>query len=93
MVQNRAQPFSLRTSEEALQAYREAADRAGLSLSEWARLVLDSAAGISQIDQQLAGRIVFYVDVGKLSPREAERAIQKARKELEAGRKVRDGKW
>jgi hypothetical protein len=88
----RSQPFALRVVATSRLAYKHAADQAGLTVSEWARLVLDSAAGVSKLDEQLVGRVVFYVDVGKLSPREAMRVVEKARKEVE-GRKVRDGKW
>jgi hypothetical protein len=92
VVQLRDRPVNFRTTAQAFEAYEQAAERAGLTVSEWARLVLDSAAGVSKLDEQLVGRVVFYVDVGKLSPREAMRVVEKARKEVE-GRKVRDGKW
>jgi hypothetical protein len=65
----KVQPFSFRVTDE------EAAERAGLNVSEWERLVLNSAAGVSKLDEQLAGRIVFYIDVGKLTPKEAERVM------------------
>lgn len=55
----RTQPFSLRVSEEALEAYKKAAEEAGLSTSEWARLVLDAAAGISQFPEQLTRVVAF----------------------------------
>lgn len=44
---------------EALEAYRHAAERANISLSEWARLVLDAAAGVSDFPEQLT-RIVEF---------------------------------
>lgn len=56
---DRTQPFSLRVSAEAHEAYRKAAERAGLSTSEWARLVLDAAAGTSDLPAQLT-RVVEY---------------------------------
>lgn len=55
----RKQPFSFRTSEEAIAAYKAAAERAGLSTSEWARLVLDAAAGSSDFPEQLARVVQF----------------------------------
>jgi hypothetical protein len=84
----RAQPFSLRVSEASSAAYKKAAEEAGLSVSEWARLVLDSAAGVSKIQEQLPRQVV-YVDVSDLSPKEALALIERTR----AARKVRDGKW
>lgn len=55
----RTQPFSIRVSEEAREAYKKAAEDAGLSESEWARLVLDAAAGISQFPEQLMRVVEF----------------------------------
>lgn len=49
----RAQPFSLRVSEASLVAYKKAAEEAGLSVSEWARLVLDAASGASKIAEHI----------------------------------------
>jgi hypothetical protein len=77
----RAQPFSLRVDEASLLAYKKAAEQAGMSVSEWARLVLDVSAGVRQI------RHVYYIDVGSMEPEEAIRTIDEARK------KVRTGKW
>lgn len=80
MVQ-RVQPFSLRISEESLVAYKAAAERAGMSVSEWARLVLDVSAGVRQI------RHVYYIDVGEMKPDVALRYAK------ETAKKVREGKW
>ena len=55
----RTQPFSLRVSEESLDAYRKAAEEAGLSTSEWARLVLDAAAGRLALPEQLTRVVEF----------------------------------
>ena len=58
----RKHPFSFRTSKEAITAYKASAERAGLSVSEWARLVLDAAAGSSDFPEQLA-RVVKFREV------------------------------
>lgn len=58
-VTTRTTPFSLRVSERSAQAYRKAAEKAGLSISEWARLVLDSASGASALPEQLT-RVIKY---------------------------------
>lgn len=55
----RTQPFSLRVSDEELEAFRKAAEEANLSLSEWARLVLSAAAGSSALPQQLTRVVEF----------------------------------
>ena len=55
----RPQPFSLRVSEESLEIYRHVAEEANLSLSEWARLVLDSASGASELPEQLTRVVKF----------------------------------
>jgi hypothetical protein len=86
MVQ-RTHPFSVRVSEASIEAYKEAAERAGLSASEWARLVLDVAAGVSEI------RFVFHLDVGSKTPEEAIEFLDATKKKLKAKDKVRDGKW
>lgn len=85
MVQ-REQPFSLRISKDSLEAYKKAAERAGLSVSEWARLILDVSAGVSTV------RAVFYVDVGAMKPKEALKKIKQVERQLK-GQKVREGKW
>jgi hypothetical protein len=77
----RAQPFSLRVDEASLLAYKKAAEQAGMSVSEWARLVLDVSAGVRQI------RHVYFIDVGKLEPDEAIRMVE------DTAKKVRTGKW
>lgn len=56
---SRTQPFSIRVSEEAVEAYRKAAEKAGLSTSEWVRLVLDAAAGVSELPKQLMRVVEF----------------------------------
>ena len=81
MAKTRTQPFSIRVSPEALKAYKKAAEAAGLSQSEWARLELDVSAGFSQI------RHVYYIDVGSMEPEEAINHVRAV------GKKVRDGKW
>ena len=55
----RLQPFAIRLTPEALACYKQAAERVGMSVSEWARLVLDSASGSSELPEQLA-RVVIY---------------------------------
>ena len=52
-----------------------------MSVSEWARLVLDVSAGVRRI------RHVYYIDVGKLEPEEHIKKIKDTTK------KVRTGKW
>jgi hypothetical protein len=52
-----------------------------MSVSEWARLVLDVSAGVRQI------RHVYFIDVGKLDPEEAIRMVE------DTAKKVRTGKW
>ena len=81
VMAKRAQPFSMRVEEQALKAYKDAAAKAGMSVSEWARLVLDVSAGIRQI------RHVYYIDVGKLEPAAALKMIK------DTAKKVRTGKW
>jgi hypothetical protein len=61
----RTQPFSLRVSEDSVRAYKKAAEKAGLSTSEWARLVLDSAAGVSAFPEQLT-RVVHFQKAKKV---------------------------
>lgn len=56
---DRSKPFSVRVSESSVAAYKEAAEKAGLSTSEWARLVLDAAAGISEFPEQLTRVVEF----------------------------------
>jgi len=58
-VVERAHPFSLRVSEASLAAYKKAAEDAGLSTSEWARLVLDAAAGVNDLPEQLTRVVEF----------------------------------
>lgn len=58
-MKERAQPFSVRVSERSMKAYKKAADEAGLSVSEWARLVLDAAVGASELPEQLT-RVIHY---------------------------------
>lgn len=41
----RTHPFSFKVTEESLEAYQKAAEEAGMTTSEWARVVLDAAAG------------------------------------------------
>lgn len=77
----RPQPFSLRVSEESLAGYKAAAERAGLHVSEWARLVLDVSAGVRSI------RHVYFMDVGSMPPKEAVKMVEGI------ARKVRTGKW
>lgn len=55
----RNQPFSLRVSDASLAAYKKAAEEAGLTASEWARLVLDAAAGVNELPQQLTRVVTF----------------------------------
>lgn len=55
----RTTPFSVRVSEEELDAFRKAAEEANLSLSEWARLVLSAAAGSSALPEQLTRVVEF----------------------------------
>lgn len=56
---NRPQPFAFRVGKDSLQAFKKAAEGAGLSVSEWARLMLDAAAGVSDLPAQLT-RVVEY---------------------------------
>jgi hypothetical protein len=42
-----------------MKAYKKAAEEAGLSVSEWARLVLDAAVGASELPEQLI-RVIRY---------------------------------
>jgi len=77
----RAKPFSLRVDEASLTAYKAAAEAAGMSVSEWARLVLDVSAGVRHI------RHVYFIDVGAMEPEEAIKHIK------DVGKKVRTGKW
>lgn len=77
----RPAPFSIRVEAAALAAYQRAAARAGMSTAEWARHVLNVAAGSAQI------RYVYYIDVGKLEPDEAIRMVE------DTAKKVRTGKW
>jgi hypothetical protein len=77
----RPQPFSIRVSEESLVGYKAAAEEAGMSTAEWARHVLDVAAGVKKI------RHVYYIDVGSMTPKAALKHIQ------ETGKKIKDGKW
>lgn len=69
----RAQPFSLRVDEASLAAYRQAADGAGMKLSEWARLVLDVASGAAQI------RHVVFIDVERLESKDAAKKVRTGR--------------
>lgn len=55
----RPAPFSLRVSEEELEAFRKAAEAANMSLSEWARLMLSAAAGSSVVPEQLTRVVEF----------------------------------
>jgi hypothetical protein len=83
-VVERTSPFSLRVSEESMEAYRKAAIQAGLSVSEWARLTLDLSAAASRL---------YVVDVSKLSLKETRELVETLKEELKKGRDVRDGKW
>ena len=80
-MSKRATPFSLRVDEASLAAYKEAAERAGMTTAEWARIVLDVASGAKQI------RHVYYVDVGSMEPKEALEQVR------DTARRVRTGKW
>lgn len=51
--------FSFRCPAASLEAFRRAADKSSLSTSEWARLVLEAAAGASELPEQLS-RVVTY---------------------------------
>lgn len=55
----RFQPFSFRVTGDARKAYERAAEAAGLSVSEWVRLVLDAASGASELPEQLT-RVIKY---------------------------------
>jgi hypothetical protein len=46
-------------SDESHDAYTKAAAEAGLSVSEWARLVLDAAVGSSKLPEQLTRVVEF----------------------------------
>ncbi len=52
-------PFSFRISPEARVAFEKAAEKAGLSTSEWARLVLFAAAGVGDLPEQLTRVVEF----------------------------------
>ena len=54
MTEPRGINLNVRLSERERDAYAAAAERAGLSTSEWARLVLSHAARCSPIAEQLA---------------------------------------
>jgi len=69
----RAQPFSIRVDDASLAAYRQAADDAGMKVSEWARLVLDVASGAKRI------RHVVFIDVEKLESKEAAKKVRTGR--------------
>lgn len=56
---DRTQPFSFRVSEASRAAIRKAAEKAGMSDSEWVRIVVEAAAGISDLPEQLT-RVVVY---------------------------------
>lgn len=45
VIDPRDTPMPVRVSAGRLQAYREAAERAGMSLTEWVEVWLDTAAG------------------------------------------------
>lgn len=55
----RARPFSVKVTDESLAAYKAAAALAGMTVSEWVRLVLDAAAGRCEMPEQLQ-RVVRY---------------------------------
>jgi hypothetical protein len=80
-VSRRQQPFSMRVSKEALAAYEQAAANAGMSMSEWARHVLDVSSGVSRI------RHVYYIDVESMEPEDALHEV------TDVAKKVRTGKW
>lgn len=50
----RTHPFSFRVSEEVREAIRSAAAKSRLSDSEWVRLVVEAAAGVSDLSEHLA---------------------------------------
>ena len=77
----REQPFSIRIGEAELTAYKKAAEEAGMSVSEWARHVLDVSSGAHRI------RHVYFIDVGSMEPEDAIKRIE------ETAKKVRTGKW
>lgn len=52
-------PFSFRVSEASRAAIRKAAEKAGMTDSEWVRLVVEAAAGVSELPEQLV-RVVAY---------------------------------
>ena len=45
--------MNTRVAEEEAEAYREAADEAGVSLSDWIRLMLNAASGKRGLEKQL----------------------------------------
>lgn len=56
---DRQQPFSFRVSEASRAAIHKAAEKAGMTDSEWVRIVVEAAAGISDLPEQLT-RVVVY---------------------------------
>jgi hypothetical protein len=64
-VVQRDQPFSIRIGKAELEAYKRAAEEAGMSVSEWARHVLDVSSGARRI------RHVYFIDVGSMEPEDA----------------------
>ena len=56
---DRHQPFSFRVSEASRAAIHKAAEKAGMTDSEWVRIVVESAAGICELPDQLT-RVVAY---------------------------------
>jgi antitoxin component of RelBE/YafQ-DinJ toxin-antitoxin module len=56
---DRVQPFSFRVSEASRAAIHKAAEKAGMTDSEWVRLVVEAAAGVSELPEQLV-RVVTY---------------------------------
>jgi hypothetical protein len=46
-------PLSLKVPPESADAYQRAADQLGVSRHKWMRMMLDAAAGISPLEEQL----------------------------------------
>lgn len=76
--------LNLRVPAEALADYREAAAECGLTIGEWARLILDHAAGRVALSEQMergrrGGAAVVLAGIAELSEPQVKRAAKGAR--------------
>ena len=77
--------INFRAPAEALADYREAAAECGLTVGEWARLILDHASGRVALSEQMergrrAGSAVVLAAIGELDDGQVKRAAKRAGK-------------